>query len=98
MSGGHYNYKYCELTTLAEDILLELLNPESSLRAKPLAVQVSALSLANSLLKLADQLKELEWLLSGDTGEETYFHSLAEIEGKRYEDVLRVLSLLGPSG
>ena len=99
MSGGHYEYTWFKIETLADEIrndldkasepeefetgstgftyslngyLIENLGPESP--ARPIAEKIM-----NDLYKLAKETKELEWLLSGDTGVETFLERYKQI-------------------
>jgi hypothetical protein len=94
MSGGHYEYTWFKIETLADEIrndldkanepeefengyttngyLIENLGPESP--ARPIAEKIM-----KDLYRLAKETKELEWLLSGDTGVETFLERYKQI-------------------
>lgn len=71
MSGGHYDYAYLKVIEFADGIERDLseprdwmnYSPECILKLKQIAVQAS---------EFAGVMKDVEWLLSGDIGEETF--------------------------
>lgn len=100
MSGGHYEYTWFKIETLADEIrndldkasepeefetgstgftyslnghLIENLGPESS--ARPIAEKIM-----KDLYRLAKEAKELEWLLSADTGVDTFLERYNKIQ------------------
>lgn len=77
MSGGHYDYKYCIIANLAEEMQNDIDNnnvPNDMGYAENLRPEViERIQACQKLLVEAAFLsKEAEWLLSGDTGEDTF--------------------------
>jgi hypothetical protein len=104
MSGGHYEYTWFKIETLADEIrndldkakepeefetgtsgfnyslnghLIEAIGPDSLARPKVERIM-------KDLYRLAKEAKEVEWLLSGDTGVESFLERYNEIQ-KRNE-------------
>ena len=95
MSGGHYDYTWHRIETLADEIrndldkakqpenfengystngyLIEAIGPESPARPKVEKIM-------NDLYKLAKETKEVEWLLSGDTGVDSFMERYNKIQ------------------
>jgi hypothetical protein len=100
MSGGHYDYTWFKIETLADEIrndldkavepeefergssgfeysinggLIESIGPES--KARPIVQKIM-----KDLYKLAKEAKEVEWLMSGDTGVESFLERYNEIQ------------------
>jgi hypothetical protein len=103
MSGGHYEYTWFKIETLADEIrndldkaaepeefetgvsgynysinghLIEAIGPDSLARPKVERIM-------KDLYRLAKEAKEVEWLLSGDTGVSTFLERYDEIQ-QRY--------------
>lgn len=100
MSGGHYDYTWFKIETLADEIrndldqamqpeefesgtsyslnghLIESIGPNSA--ARPIVERIM-----KDLYKLAKESKEVEWLLSGDTGVESFLERYNKIQ-KQY--------------
>lgn len=102
MSGGHYDYTWFRIETLADEIrndldkamdpeefergasgfeysinghLIENLGPNSE--ARPIVEKIM-----KDLYRIAKEAKEVEWLLSGDTGVETFLERCKKIQEK----------------
>ena len=88
MSGGSFNYAYARMQDFADDLRCKLAeqgqvvdgwevgtwNPE-------VAVKLEEIShIVDHAAKLA---KEVEWLYSGDTGEDTFMERVQKIEEKK---------------
>jgi len=100
MSGGHYEYTWFKIETLADEIrndldkasdqeefetgvsgynysinghLIEAIGPDSLARPKVERIM-------KDLYRLAKEAKEVEWLLSGDTGVDTFLERYNEIQ------------------
>jgi hypothetical protein len=100
MSGGHYEYTWFKIETLADEIrndldkaaeseefetgvsgynysinghLIEAIGPDSLARPKVERIM-------KDLYRLAKEAKEVEWLLSGDTGVSTFLERYEEIQ------------------
>lgn len=100
MSGGHYDYTWFKIETLADEIrndldkgmeperfetessgftysinghLIEPLGPNSL--ARPIVERIM-----KDLYRLAKEAKEVEWLLSGDTGVDTFLERYNKIQ------------------
>lgn len=105
MSGGHYDYTWFKIETLADEIrndldkanfpeefetgqsefnysinghLIELLGPNSL--ARPIVEKIM-----KDLYRLAKEAKEVEWLLSGDTGVDTFLERYNKIQKENEE-------------
>lgn len=102
MSGGHYDYTWFKIETLADEIrndldnanlpeefetgqsgfnysinghLIEAIGPESLARPKVERIM-------KDLYRLAKEAKEVEWLLSGDTGVKTFLERCNKIQNE----------------
>lgn len=100
MSGGHYDYTWFKIETLADEIrndlerasepeeiekrsggfeysinghLIEAIGPNSA--ARPIVERIM-----KDLYRLAKEAKEVEWLLSGDTGQESFLERYNKIQ------------------
>lgn len=100
MSGGHYDYTWHRIETLADEIRNDLdkaTEPEKfetgasgfeySLNGhliEPLGTQSKARLIVerimNDLYRLAKEAKEVEWLMSGDTGVESFLERYEKIQ------------------
>lgn len=77
MSGGHYEYKYSVIASLAEEMQTDIDNnntPNDMGYVENLRTEViERIQACQKLLEKAAKLsKECEWLYSGDTGEDTF--------------------------
>lgn len=88
MSGGHFNnggYIYFELKQFAEELEREIENNEipdewgccTSYDSKVLNVLKRQISQIN---RIADIMKAIDYLYSGDYGEDTFLESIKKIE------------------
>jgi hypothetical protein len=66
MSGGHYDYKYEILSSLAEEIEDDCVSGEI-----PSDIKEFMLSVAKQLDSLSEKAREIEWYMSGDHGEDS---------------------------
>ena len=77
MSGGHYNYEQSALTRIRDGMLedLERIGTMNQWEETPYQLEpstVEAIKLAIALLQITEQLvHDIDWCLSGDTGEDT---------------------------
>lgn len=84
MSGGHYEYAYCQINDLADHIKDDIDNNQVS-DEYGFSYNFSEETMTNmkklhSMLLLASKLsKEAEWLYSGDTGEDTFNNEFKNI-------------------
>lgn len=101
MSGGHYDYTWFKIETLADEIRNDLdkaMQPEEFEKGSSSGFEYSlngylieaigpnspARSITERIMKdlyrLAKEAKEVEWLLSGDTGVETFMERYNKIQ------------------
>jgi len=94
MSGGHYEYRYCYLDYLADDIERDFLQDgkySSDFVKGGMADRIGDAteeerpfilaeirSLISDLRSCAKRAQELEWYMSGDTGATTYLKRLED--------------------
>jgi len=94
MSGGHYDYQYTRLYSLADDIERDFLNDGivkseyeksgtydylSDATAKQKGIILKEVkNLIKDLRKCAGRVKALEWYTSGDFGAESYLKAIKE--------------------
>ena len=80
MSGGHYNYAYFKIQTLAEEILSDIESTKDGEGWQVLSdeVKVAMRKLVTELEAVAKKAKSLEWFLSGDYGEEDFLKEMLE--------------------
>jgi len=98
MRGGHYEYKFCRLNDLADDIERDFLNEgvqykndgdheydmlSDATNEEREIILDEVRRLISDLRNIAIRAKELEWYTSGDTGSTTYIKRL-EKEGLLY--------------
>ena len=75
MSGGHYDYPYHRIWELSENIKHDLEDNEISERISQEAKnRMKKLHL--ELQDVARRVKDLEWFMSGDTGEDDFIASM----------------------
>ncbi len=83
MSGGHFDYKQYGIKEAADQIMLEAVRNEFCFSKE---TQDKFLLAAHRLEVASIYLNRIDWLLSGDDGEETFHERLAEdlkeLEGK----------------
>ena len=88
MSGGHFDYKYSQILALADELKHEIdINDDTSIDEygdtpghKFKSDALRNLKIAQRLLSLIGELaKEVEWLYSGDTGEDAFISKIDEI-------------------
>jgi len=98
MSGGHYDYTWFKIETLADEIRNDLdkaMQPEEFERGyssnghliEAIGPNSPARSIIERIMKdlyrLAKESKEVEWLLSGDTGVDSFIERYNKIQ-KQY--------------
>lgn len=78
MSGGHYDYAFCYMNTLAENIKSDCVRrskpfDDYGYTVKPLPKDILAhmAFIACEIEKLAMAAHDIEWLMSGDYGDDT---------------------------
>lgn len=77
MSGGALNYGYSKIEQLVEDIQEKLdNNAEHQLTEETITLIEST---KNKLIMFAKITKEIEWLYSGDNGEESFWKNIKKI-------------------
>jgi hypothetical protein len=95
MSGGHYDYQYNSLNSLADDIERDFLNDgqvynsdydgnyydylSDATDEQRVIILKEVKKLVKDLRKCAKRAKELEWYMSGDTGAESYLKAIKKI-------------------
>ena len=88
MSGGSFDYAYRRMMDFADDLRDKLAEQgqvvdgwEVGIWPEEVAVKLEEIShIVDQAAKLA---KEVEWLYSGDTGEETFMWRVKKIEEKK---------------
>jgi hypothetical protein len=96
MSGGHYNYKCFEVSQFADMVEMDIKTRSTSrevrhspeyvetIDALPKALRDKMQVFVDVMRKCAEMAKDIEWMMSGDTGEEgtvdSLRKSLAEVE------------------
>ena len=75
MSGGHFDYFHYRLGTFADDLKELLTDEEYCLSPEIIAEVKKAINKSNELAVYA---RRIDWLVSGDDGEETFFERLKE--------------------
>ena len=102
MSGGHFDYKQDRINDIAEKLRLEIAKCRSGehdwegelYSNEFLAEMISAY---NAARELAVKIQRIDWVVSGDDGEETYFERLKEDMAKiEYDDPGRDAYWLSP--
>jgi len=92
MSGGHFNYAYFRIGELADDLKFEIENNDNpdkdewgdSLSHGYSKQTVTMLWEAQKTLQRASELaRAVEWLYSGDTGEESFKEAYEAVKGVR---------------
>jgi hypothetical protein len=84
MSGGHYNYEQYALTRIREGMCedLERIGTMNEWEETPYQLEpstVDAIKLAMELLAITEKLvHDIDWCLSGDTGEDTLARKMQE--------------------
>lgn len=88
MSGGHYNYKCFEISQFADMVEMDIkarsktrverYSPEYSetIEAIPKPLLDKMQVFVDVMRKCADMAKDIEWMMSGDTGEESTIRDL----------------------
>ncbi len=74
MSGGHFDYKQYNISELADEVMLEAVSKKFPYSKK---TQDKFLLAAHRLKVASIYLNRIDWLLSGDDGEETFHKRLA---------------------
>jgi len=89
MSGGSFDYAYQKVEEFTESLDLKLANydkcDEEGSRPHDYSKEVrEKLMQINALVaKTAALMREVEWLYSGDTGEDSFLFRVGEIESSR---------------
>lgn len=79
MSGGSFDYAWLRVTKFANDLDERLEDPREDDEFQP--ETITKLREIEKTVRLAGKLmKEVEYLYSGDTGNETFLERVAEIE------------------
>jgi len=69
MSGGHFDYKCFHIADFADGLEREMMKDKNKFGRETLSRLVIALEVIETAAALA---KEVEWLYSGDTGEDSF--------------------------
>jgi hypothetical protein len=79
MSGGHFDYKQYEISYITEEIERVLSNESENGEYELTPKVVEEFKKAIKILKMASvYTQRIDWLLSGDDSEKTFFHRLEE--------------------
>lgn len=78
MSGGHFNYAYHKIQTLAEDILVDLESHEDDAMVLSEEVKSVMYRFAKELEVIAGKAKAVEWYMSCDTDELTFLGEMGK--------------------
>jgi hypothetical protein len=83
MSGGHYDYKQGDVALLGglidQDLRRVGTTNEWGDTFQPEPSTIAAMSLARALCEsLSDLVHDIDWCLSGDTGDDTFRQDMAE--------------------
>jgi hypothetical protein len=88
MSGGSFDYAYARMREFADDLRCKLAEQGQVVDGWKIgtwepAVSVKLEEISHIVDYAAKLAKEVEWLYSGDTGEETFMWRVAKIEEKK---------------
>ncbi len=88
MSGGSFDYAYARMHEFADDLRCKLAEQGQVVDGWKIgtwepAVAAKLAEIAALVDYAAKLAKEVEWLYSGDTGEETFMWRVAKIEEKK---------------
>lgn len=89
MSGGHFNYKCFEISDFAS-MLEQELKKEPEYSKNVMNVVEYALTIIKEAANLA---KDIEWLYSGDYGEETFLSSIKEYTKNQSDGIFLIEQL-----
>jgi len=95
MSGGSFDYAFTRVNQFADELRIKLENRKKQNEYGEVCYDYSdevITELTNIKLAaftLSDLMKEVEWLYSGDTGEETFLRNVADIK-QRYLELLEI--------
>jgi hypothetical protein len=79
MSGGHFDYKQYEISYITEEIERVLSNESENGEYELTPKVVEEFKKAIKILKMASvYTQRIDWLLSGDDSEKTFFQRLEE--------------------
>jgi hypothetical protein len=79
MSGGHFDYAYMRAVQFADELERDLREPKEWLGDfKPETIQ-ELHGVVTQVRRTASIMKEVEWLFSGDSGEDTFLAELKAI-------------------
>lgn len=79
MSGGSFNYAYLRVDDFVSELKSRM---EDAMAITDLdsKVDTKLIEIRKQAQKTADLMKEVEWLFSGDTGNETFLERVKQIE------------------
>ena len=83
MSGGHFGYTYQRIANFVEELDASFLERDEEGELKYLfcsEVLAKIYEIRKNATKMAGFMREVEWLFSGDSGEETFMRAIKEIE------------------
>ncbi len=88
MSGGSFDYAYARMHEFAEELRCKLAEQGTIVDGWKIgtwepAVAVKMEKISHIVDYAAKLAKEVEWLYSGDTGEDTFIERVAKIEEKK---------------
>lgn len=88
MSGGHFDYKQYELNQLADEVDQLILDNSEKDWMNYSDETIKEFKKASWLLRLAaTYTQRIDWLVSGDDGEESFHKRLGEDLGRLYDTV-----------
>lgn len=82
MSGGHFEHAWVGVSTFAGDLEHEILASDYSDKTKH-----DLMAIQQKCCQMADEMRAVEWLFSGDSGEDTFAQELKQIR-ERHSDIL----------
>lgn len=88
MSGGAFNYAYCRVNEFADDLRIRLDERDKvdEYGYTPNSLSDEVYDTMRKIERLArfmaEMMKEVEWLYSADTGEDTFMKYVKQIEEK----------------
>ena len=89
MSGGHFDYKQQRIDDIADTLRLEIARARTKQEYYEYSDEFLAemISAYNEARELAVKIQRIDWVISGDDGEKTYFVRLKEDMAKiEYDD------------
>lgn len=82
MSGGSFDYAYFKVFEFSDELQRLLHSPEEMGYIKSEEVKEKLLWIQIESKKMAAHMKDVEWLFSGDDGEDTFLKNWESIRGE----------------